>query len=29
MMKLIALAPRSQFLMLREIYRRHGAPARS
>jgi len=29
MMKLIALAPLSQFLMLLEIYRRHGAPARS
>ena len=27
MMKLIALAPRSQFLMLREVYGRHCAPA--
>ena len=29
MMKLIALGQRSQFLMLREIYRRHCATARS
>jgi hypothetical protein len=29
MMKLITLPPLSQFLMLREIYRRHCATARS